>query len=155
VDIQSTARQRVLSNDIIESVPTARSYSALGVLLPGVNNSALEVGSSAGAMNSLSAHGSSGGDQRILQNGLNVSTLQVGTGNISGMIPNQSGAQEVAIDTSGLPPGGRRAASPSTTSSATAAARSELQLLHLRRQRHGRQQPDEPRAVRAVPTIRT
>src|SRR5262249_27274761 len=59
----------------------------------------LEVGSSAGAMNSLSSHGSSGGDQRILQNGLNVSTLQVGTGNISGMIPNQSAAQEVAIDT--------------------------------------------------------
>src|SRR5262249_29671668 len=52
-----------------------------------------------GGMDTLTAHGSTGGDQRILQNGLNVMTLQTGGGNIGGMIPNQSGAQEVAVDT--------------------------------------------------------
>src|SRR3954468_12915700 len=38
VDIQSTARQQVLNKDVIEAIPTGRSYSALGVLLPGVNS---------------------------------------------------------------------------------------------------------------------
>ena len=50
-------------------------------------------------MDALTIHGSTGGDQRILQNGLNVMTLQTGGGNIGGMVPNQSGAQEVAVDT--------------------------------------------------------
>ena len=50
-------------------------------------------------MDTLTIHGSTAGDQRILQNGLNVMTLQTGGGNIGGMVPNQSGAQEVAVDT--------------------------------------------------------
>ena len=100
VDIQSTARQQVLNKDVIEAIPTGRSYSALGVLLPGVNNSAKDVGGqNGGGMDTLTVHGSTGGDQRVLQNGLNVMTLQTGGGNIGGMIPNQSGAQEVAVDT--------------------------------------------------------
>ena len=100
VDIQSTARQQVLNKDVIEAIPTGRSYSALGVLLPGVNTNDTDVGGqNGGGMNTLTAHGSTGGDQRVLQNGLNVMTLQTGGGNIGGMIPNQSGAQEVAVDT--------------------------------------------------------
>src|SRR6476660_232159 len=100
VDIQSTARQQVLNKDVIEAIPTGRSYNALGVLLPGVNSNAQDVGGqNGGGMATLTAHGSAGGDQRILQNGLNVMTLQTGGGNIGGMIPNQSGAQEVAVDT--------------------------------------------------------
>ena len=100
VDIQSTARQQVLNKDVIEAIPTGRSYSALGVLLPGVNNSEKDVGGqNGGGMATLTVHGSTGGDQRVLQNGLNVMTLQTGGGNIGGMIPNQSGAQEVAVDT--------------------------------------------------------
>src|SRR3974390_1692978 len=35
VDIQSTARQQVLNKDVIDAIPTGRSYTALGVLLPG------------------------------------------------------------------------------------------------------------------------
>ena len=100
VDIQSTARQQVLNKDVIEAIPTGRNYSALGVLLPGVVNNAQEVGGNRGGnMDSLTIHGSATGDQRILQNGLNVMTLQTGGGNIGGMVPNQSGAQEVAVDT--------------------------------------------------------
>src|SRR5579864_7996417 len=100
VDIQSTARQQVLNKDTIEAVPTGRTYSALAVLLPGLVNNAQDVGGSRGGnMDALTVHGSSGGDQRILQNGLNVMTLQTGGGNIGGMIPDQSGAQEVAVDT--------------------------------------------------------
>src|SRR5262245_60737804 len=100
VDIQSTARQQVLNKDVIEAIPTGRTYSALGVLLPGVVNNAQEVGGNRGGnMDALTIHGSTAGDQRVLQNGLNVMTLQTGGGNIGGMVPNQSGAQEVAVDT--------------------------------------------------------
>ena len=100
VDIQSTARQQVLNKDTIEAIPTGRNYSALGVLLPGVVNNNQEVGGNRGGnMDALTIHGSATGDQRILQNGLNVMTLQTGGGNIGGMVPNQSGAQEVAVDT--------------------------------------------------------
>src|SRR5262245_49121932 len=44
VDIQSTARQQVLSKDVIEAIPTGRSYYSLGVLLPGVSSSPNAVG---------------------------------------------------------------------------------------------------------------
>src|SRR5262245_37587893 len=73
VDIQSTARQQVLSKDVIEAIPTGRSYYSLGVLLPGVQSSTNDVGGQdGGGMSSLSAHGGSTNDQRVLQNGLNV-----------------------------------------------------------------------------------
>src|SRR3974390_2763151 len=105
VDIQSTARQQVLNKDVIEAIPTGRSYNALGVLLPGVNSNAQDVGGqNGGGMATLTAHGSAGGDQRILQNGLNVMTLQTGGGNIGGMVPDQSGAPEVAVDTEASSP---------------------------------------------------
>ncbi|MGB7217964.1 MAG: hypothetical protein WBD07_04060, partial [Vicinamibacterales bacterium] len=95
-------RERVMSKDVIDALPTGRTYFALGVLVPGVNSTGRDVGGSAGgAMDSLTAHGGSTGDQRILQNGLNVMTLVTAGGNIGGMVPNSSGAQEVAIDTSG------------------------------------------------------
>src|SRR4029078_7796331 len=100
VDIQSTARQQVLNKDVIEAIPTGRSYTALGVLLPGVNSNAQDVGGqNGGGMATLTAHGSAGGDQRVLQNGLNVKKLQTGGGDPGRMIPNESGAQEVAVDT--------------------------------------------------------
>ena len=54
VDIQSTARQQVLNKDVIEAIPTGRSYSALGVLLPGVNSNAQDVGGqNGGGMSTL------------------------------------------------------------------------------------------------------
>jgi hypothetical protein len=102
VDIQNTSRQSVLTKEVIDAIPTGRTYSALAVLLPGVNSSGRDVGGATGAgMDSLTVHGGAAGDQRILQNGLNVMTLQTTGGNTGGMVPNQSAAQEVAIDTSG------------------------------------------------------
>jgi hypothetical protein len=101
VDLQSTVKERVMSKDVIAALPTGRMYNSLGVLIPSVNSSSRDVGGQLGdTMASLTAHGGSGGDQRVLQNGLNVMTLQTGGGNIGGMVPNTNAAQEVAIDTS-------------------------------------------------------
>ncbi|MGB7219093.1 MAG: carboxypeptidase-like regulatory domain-containing protein, partial [Vicinamibacterales bacterium] len=38
VDLQSTTRERVMSKDVIDALPTGRTYFALGVLVPGVNS---------------------------------------------------------------------------------------------------------------------
>ncbi len=101
VDLQSTVKERVMSKDVIEALPTGRMYNSLGVLIPSVNSSARDVGGNLGdTMASLTSHGSSGNDSRVLQNGLNVMTLQTAGGNIGGMVPNTNAAQEVAIDTS-------------------------------------------------------
>jgi len=101
VDVQSTSRQRVLSKELIDALPTGRMYGNLGVLVPGVNSSSKDVGGSLGdTMASLTSHGGATGDQRILENGLNVMTLQTGGGNIGGMVPNTGSAQEIAIDSS-------------------------------------------------------
>jgi hypothetical protein len=101
VDLQSTTKERVMSKEVVDALPTGRLYTNLGVLVPGVNSTARDVGGASGVtMGSLTAHGGQTGDQRILQNGLNVMTLQTGGGNIGGSIPNTSAAQEVAIDTS-------------------------------------------------------
>ena len=101
VDVQSTTRERVMSKDVIDTLPTGRMYGNLGVLVPGVNSNSKDVGGNLGdTMAALSIHGGSANDQRILENGLNVMTLQTGGGNIGGMVPNTGAAQEVAIDTS-------------------------------------------------------
>ena len=102
VDLQSTTKERVMSKDVIDALPTGRVYNALGVLIPGVNSNRGDVGGAQGdTMASLTAHGSTEGDQRILQNGLNIMTLVTAGGNIGGTVPNTSAAQEVVIDTSG------------------------------------------------------
>ncbi len=101
VDLQSTTKERVMSKEVLDALPTGRTYFTLGVLVPGVTSTSRDVGGvTGGAMDSLTAHGGAVGDQRVLQNCLNVMTLVTAGGNIGGMVPNTSGAQEVAIDTS-------------------------------------------------------
>ncbi len=101
VDLQSTTKERVMSKDVVDALPTGRYYANLGVLIPGITTSAIDVGGASGnPMASLAIHGGSTGDQRITQNGLNLMTIQTGTGSTGGMVPNTSAAQEVAIDTS-------------------------------------------------------
>lgn len=101
VDTQSTTRERVVSNEVANALPTSRMYYTLGVLIPGVNGNTRDVGGALGdVMGALSVHGSAVGDQRIMQNGVSVMTL-TGTGNIGGAVPNVNAAQELAIDTSG------------------------------------------------------
>ena len=40
VDIQNTTRQQVMSKSVIDTLPSGRNYSSLGVLIPGVSTSA-------------------------------------------------------------------------------------------------------------------
>ncbi len=99
VDVQSTTKQRVITTEIIDSIPTGRSFATLGVLIPGVNSSGNDVGGSLGdPQASVSAHGGRAGDQRILQNGLPINDLQTAGAGQSGAVPNISAAAEMALD---------------------------------------------------------
>lgn len=99
VDVQQTTRQQVLTRDVIDKIPTGRSYYALGVLIPSVNSNTTDVGGAAGdAMAQLTVHGSRPASQRITQNGVSTAGLS-GSGGFSGNVPNVSAAAEVTIDT--------------------------------------------------------
>ncbi|MEQ1907593.1 MAG: carboxypeptidase regulatory-like domain-containing protein [Vicinamibacterales bacterium] len=103
VDVQSTTKQRVITADIIDAIPTGRSFATLGVLIPGVNSSGNDVGGSLGdPQASVSAHGGRSNDQRIMQGGLPVNDLQTSGAGQSGAVPNVGAAAEVSLDTGGL-----------------------------------------------------
>ena len=102
VDIKNTTRQQVITKNVIDSLPTGRNYSSLGVLIPGVNTSAQDAGGARGdTMAQLTIHGSRPGDQRVMQNGVNTMTLQV-NGDRGIAVPNPGMASEVTVDTSGM-----------------------------------------------------
>ncbi len=99
VDVQQVTRQQVLNREVIDRVPTGRSYYALGVLIPSVNSNTTDVGGASGdAMAQLTVHGSRPSSQRITQNGVSTAGLS-GSGGFSGNVPNVNAAAEVTIDT--------------------------------------------------------
>ena len=103
VDVQNTTRQRVIGSDVIDAIPTGRSFATLGVLIPGINSSGNDVGGSLGdPQASVSAHGGRANDQRILQNGMPINDLQTAGAGQSGAVPNVGAAQEMSIDYGGL-----------------------------------------------------
>ncbi len=108
VDVQSTTKQRVVDQDVIEAIPTGRNQYNLGVLIPGalINGgagTAQDVGGSAGldAAYSMTIHGSTSDAQRITQNGITLGTILAG-GYGGGAVPNPAAVQEWSYDYSGV-----------------------------------------------------
>ena len=108
VDVQGIQRQRVLTNDVVEAVPTGKYFVNLGILIPGVSAScsaacqsgtSQDTGGSMGDNSStLVVHGSRFRDQRI---SLNNMTVRGSTGYMGVTGPNIEAMQETQIDTSG------------------------------------------------------
>jgi hypothetical protein len=81
VDLQNTKQQVVVTRDVIDSVPTGRSFQNLGVLIPGVTGGQVvgspvnqDVGGSAGqSFMTLAIHGGRQQDQRIDLDGMSTS----------------------------------------------------------------------------------
>jgi Carboxypeptidase regulatory-like domain len=99
VDVQSARRQMTLSNDIVTSIPTVRSYNALLVLVPGVvsNNNDVQTGP---LVTMFPIHGG-----RNVEGRMNVDGLNVGNPPGGNQPPNYlmdiGTAQEVTFTTSG------------------------------------------------------
>ena len=104
VDLQSTTRQVSITQEIVSTLPSSRNPFALGVLIAGVSQSVggRDVGGAVVAeVAALVANGGRTGDQRMMVNGVALSSGIAG-GWGGGAVPNASGTAEFAIDVSGV-----------------------------------------------------
>src|SRR5688500_18695950 len=105
VDLQSTTRQAVMDQEIVSAIPSSRTPFTVGVLIPGVRKGAFtgqDVGGSVvQEVASLEANGGRTSDQRMMVNGVALSSMIAG-GWGGGAVPNATGTQEFAIDVSGV-----------------------------------------------------
>ena len=104
VDLQSTTRQVSITQEIVSSLPSSRTPFALGVLIAGVRQDfgGRDVGGAVVAeVASLVANGGRTGDQRMMVNGVALSS-GIGGGWGGGAVPNAAGTAEFAIDVSAV-----------------------------------------------------
>ncbi len=105
VDLQSTTRQAVMDQEIVSAVPSSRTPFTVGVLIPGVKKGAFtgqDVGGSVvQEVASLEANGGRTSDQRMMVNGVALSSGIAG-GWGGGAVPNATGTAEFAIDVSAV-----------------------------------------------------
>ncbi|HVZ21424.1 MAG TPA: carboxypeptidase-like regulatory domain-containing protein [Vicinamibacterales bacterium] len=102
VDTQSVRRQVTVSNDVITSMPAARSYAGVMLLIPATTTQAggnLDIQITPGML----VFGGAGGrtnEARIQVDGLNTGAAFNGAG-VSSYVPDIGNAQEIAMTTSG------------------------------------------------------
>jgi hypothetical protein len=99
VDIRSASRRQVLDGDVLQTLPTSRSYNDVLQLAPGVvagnGQAQLRPG-----MLLFTAHGGNTQDGRLTVDGINTGASRGGAG-VSGYIPDMQNAQEVTFTISG------------------------------------------------------
>ena len=105
VNLQSTTRQAVMDQEVVTAIPSSRTPFTTGVLIPGVRKGAFtgqDVGGSVvQEVASLEANGGRTSDQRMMVNGVALSSGIAG-GWGGGAVPNATGTSEFAIDVSGV-----------------------------------------------------
>jgi hypothetical protein len=105
VDVQSTTRQAVIDQEVLAAIPSARNPFTTGVLIPGVRRGGTNVpdvgGSVVQEVASLEFNGSRQSDQKLMVNGVALSTM-IGGGWGGGAVPNATGMAEFAIDVSSV-----------------------------------------------------
>jgi hypothetical protein len=104
VDLQSTTRQVSITQEIVAALPTSRTPFSLGVLIAGVRQDVggRDVGGAVVAeVASLVANGGRTADQRMMVNGVALSSGIAG-GWGGGAVPNAAGTAEFAIDVSAV-----------------------------------------------------
>jgi hypothetical protein len=105
VSLESTTRQTVLDQELVTAIPSSRTPFTVGVLIPGVRKGAFmsqDVGGSVvQEVASLEANGGRTADQRMMVNGVALSSMIAG-GWGGGAVPNATGTSEFAIDVSAV-----------------------------------------------------
>ena len=94
-----------MDQEIVSAIPSSRTPFTVGVLIPGVRKGAFtgqDVGGSVvQEVASLEANGGRTSDQRMMVNGVALSSMIAG-GWGGGAVPNATGTAEFAIDVSGV-----------------------------------------------------
>src|SRR5687768_11261428 len=99
VDVQNATRQAVMSGDLVASVPAARSWNGLLLLMPGVTGTPNSMQLTP-SMITFGIHGGPTSEGRLLVGGMNVGASR-GGGGVSGYQVNTGNVEEVTFATSG------------------------------------------------------
>ena len=90
----------MINQELLEAIPTGRTPQVAAFMIPGVNLNNVDVGGT-NIINttggSMSIHGGSVGDTRLLIDGITTANAE-GTGWSANMLPNMGSTQEVAVD---------------------------------------------------------
>ena len=102
VDVQTSQRRQVVSQEMLESIPTGRNFVLMAGTTPAVTTGAFDVGGSSTMWSggSLLVHGSVAGDSRTLIDGMVVDSM-FGNGQCSCVYDNEAQTQEMAVQVSG------------------------------------------------------
>jgi Carboxypeptidase regulatory-like domain len=101
VDVQNTQRQVVLNRDLMDAVPTSRSYSGLASLMPGVRMSNTDVGGNQQMEQIyMTVNGSRQTDTTVQVDGMNLNSL-MNDGQVQAYFSDAAMA-EVTYQTSGV-----------------------------------------------------
>jgi hypothetical protein len=101
VDVQSTQRTTVLERELVDSLPTGRTFQAIGALVVGIRVSEVNVGGARSATNQrLSAYGSLPKDTTIAVDGLKANSTSDGGDDQADH--NDGMTAEFTVQTSGL-----------------------------------------------------
>jgi hypothetical protein len=102
VDVQTSTRREVVSQQLLEAIPTGRSFVLMANTVPSVSTGGFDVGGSAAMWvgGSLLVHGSISNDSRTLIDGMVVDAM-FGGGQCSCVYDNEAQTQEMAVQVTG------------------------------------------------------
>ena len=101
VDVSTTQRTQVLSRDMLDSVPSARNYSGLAALMPGVRSSNTDVGGNQQMEQIyMTVHGSRQTDTTVQVDGMMLNSL-MNDGQVQAYF-SDGASSEVSFQTSGV-----------------------------------------------------
>jgi hypothetical protein len=102
VDVQSSQRREVVNSELLQALPTGRSYVTMAATVPAVLTGQFDVGGSTAMWvgGSLTVHGSLNVDSRTLIDGMVADAMFAG-GQCSCVYDNEAQTQEMAVQVSG------------------------------------------------------
>src|SRR3954452_21371403 len=109
VDTQRIVQQKVMTRDIIDAVPTGKTFQNIGVLVPGVVVGAggtgatpYDVGGSSGEQQvQMAIHGGATADMVVQMDGMRFNNL-CGSGSYTGVSGNDGAIEQIAFETGAI-----------------------------------------------------
>ncbi|MGC4081155.1 MAG: carboxypeptidase regulatory-like domain-containing protein [Vicinamibacterales bacterium] len=104
VDVQNTVQKRAITTEVINALPSGRTFQSLGQLIPGVTRTdGNDVGGTSGErFASLAIHGSKPGDMPLIFDGMRYNNMNgSGGGGLTVFMINTGNVEEMSVQTGG------------------------------------------------------